>query len=133
MRFGIFLFVAFVLLAGLWSLLRPLPQATPMPGAATPTASAEVTPATRRLHIDVPPAAGAQAIAVLQAQVGDPIELSVLSTQDDELHLHGYDLSLPLRGGEAGTLKFTAEHAGRFEIELHNAHAQIGVLEIAPR
>lgn len=131
MRFGIFLFVAFVLLAGLWSLLRPLPQATPAAPAVSAAAPAEGASTLRRLHIDVPSAAAA--IAILQARAGDQIELSVRSDQDDELHLHGYDLSLALRAGEPGTLRFTAAHAGRFEIELHDAHSQIGVLEVAPR
>ena len=38
-----------------------------------------------------------------------------------------------LRAGEPATLAFTAEHAGRFEIELHHRHAEIGALEVSPR
>ena len=133
MRFGIFLFVAFVLLAGLWSLLRPLPQTIPRPAATAVAVTTAAAVAPQRFHIDAPSADGAPAIAILQARAGDKIELSVRSAQDDELHLHGYDLSLALRAGETGTLKFTAEHAGRFEIELHEGHVQIGVLEVSPR
>lgn len=33
---------------------------------------------------------------------------------------------------EPATLVFTAEHAGRFEIELHHRHAGIGALEVSP-
>ncbi|MES0874220.1 hypothetical protein [Sinimarinibacterium thermocellulolyticum] len=132
MRLGIFLFVAVVLLAALWALLRPLSPAPPATEVETavPVAAA---PIVRRLHIEVPPPAGAPAIAVLKARAGDEIELDVRSAEDDELHLHGYDLSLPLRAGEPATLRFTAEHAGRFEIELHGAHTQVAVLEISPR
>ncbi len=134
-RIGIFLGVAMALLAGLWMLLRPLPPAQP-PAPAPALAETVLEPATviveapRRFTLQ-PGAPGAA--SVLEVQVGDEVELSITTAGDDELHLHGYDLALPLRAGETGTLRFTAEHAGRFELELHHAHAELGVLEVSPR
>lgn len=155
-RVSVFVFIAGVLLAGLWSLLRPLPPQTVAPQApatttvavadsSAPAVAAEVAPTTpmpssapvpepQRLRIDVaPPAGAAPAVSVLRVLAGEAVELTVVSARDDELHLHGYDLTLDLRAGEPGTLRFVAEHAGRFEIELHRGHAQIGVLEVLPR
>lgn len=141
-RIGIFFGLAMAVLAGLWMLLKPLqPPASP-PALAAPQAAASgapapaslpveatvVVPAPKRFELD-PQANG----TVMQVQVGDDVELTITTAGNDELHLHGYDLALPLRAGEPGALRFIAEHAGRFELELHHAHAELGVLEVLPR
>ncbi|MFA5938756.1 MAG: hypothetical protein WC809_05320 [Sinimarinibacterium sp.] len=138
MRISIFVALAIALLAGLWIWLRPAPEAPAAPAtaavsiaAASATASAAPTPEPRRFSLTVPAAADSD--GVLRVRQGERVELSVTSAKDDELHLHGYDLSLHLKGGAPATLAFTAEHAGRFEIELHHVHAEIGVLEVSPR
>ncbi|QHS09700.1 hypothetical protein [Sinimarinibacterium sp. NLF-5-8] len=124
MRFGLFLGVAVLMLVSLWALLRPLAE---MPPGAS--ASARVlADAPRRFVVDADAAP-----QILRLDVGDHVELSVLSAHDDELHLHGYDLALDLRAGEPGVLRFVAEHSGRFELELHKRDAQIAILEIQPR
>lgn len=139
-RVGIFFGVAMAVLAGLWMLMRPLAK-PPVPAAPVAEAStapdtvslpAETTvtlPAVKRFELQ--PAAAAA--APLQVQVGDEVELVITTAENDELHLHGYDLALSLRAGEQGTLRFVAEHAGRFELELHHAHAELAVLEVLPR
>ncbi len=142
-RTGIFFALAMALLMGLWQLMRPLAStAQSMPVAAS-SATANPSVDIVRVPVDVVVVAapkrfmlqpGAPGTAEpLQVQVGDEVELSITTADDDELHLHGYDLALPLRAGETGTLRFVAEHAGRFELELHHAHAELGVLEVSPR
>lgn len=59
--------------------------------------------------------------------------LEVRSDADDELHLHGYDISRELPAGQTVTLTFIADKAGRFSLELHGQHRRIGALEVAPR
>lgn len=143
MRLGLLTIAALVVLAALWFGLRPppTPVPTPVPGpsssSASPSSASEPAPtvsaaaAPRRFELQPPPAGAAA--PVLQAQVGDAIELQITSPQDDELHLHGYDLSLALRAGVPGTLRFEAAHAGRFDLELHHANVELAVLEISPR
>ncbi|WP_162932485.1 hypothetical protein [Solimonas sp. K1W22B-7] len=70
------------------------------------------------------------ALVVLKA--GDEVELRINSDRDDELHLHGYDLSMPLRAGQTATLRFHAEHSGRFDCELHHSHLELATLEVRP-
>lgn len=138
MRLGIFGLLAVALLAALWIWLRPpppppvvaVPSAVPQE-SAPPRANAVPAPIPRRFSLTVPAAPGAD--GVLRVQQGESVEVTVTSAEDDELHLHGYDLALKLRAGEPATLAFTAEHAGRFEIELHHRHAEIGALEVSPR
>ncbi|MEQ1439545.1 hypothetical protein AAG565_09280 [Fontimonas sp. SYSU GA230001] len=136
MRLLLFCVSAVAVLAALWLVLRP-PAETPVPVSAPAAvvaaagASPAPVPQPRRFSLAIPAAPGSD--GVLHVRQGEPVELIVTSAKDDELHLHGYDLSLQLKAGEPATLAFVAEHAGRFEIELHHVHAEVGVLEVSPR
>ncbi len=144
-RIGIFFLLAAALLTALWALLRPISSPPPVSAAAATSAAAAAvaTPDTGEVRIataTVPEPkrftlepGNPAAPSVMQVQVGDEVELSITTRENDELHLHGYDLALPPRAGEPGTLRFMAAHAGRFELELHHAHAELGVLEVLPR
>lgn len=67
------------------------------------------------------------------AKQGQVVIINVQSERQDELHLHGYDLTLDIEPGQLATLEFLAEHAGRFELELHDSHQSLGVIEIQPQ
>ena len=49
---------------------------------------------------------------------------------EDEVHVHGYDLSKDDAPGAPANITFDADIAGRFEIELENAGTPIGELEV---
>ncbi|MGH8482369.1 MAG: hypothetical protein ACRES8_07905, partial [Nevskiaceae bacterium] len=68
----------------------------------------------------------------LTAREGQQITLRVRSDVADELHVHGYELTAPLPAGEPVALTFIAARAGRFEVELHHSHRELGVLEVQP-
>ena len=74
-------------------------------------------------------AGGPEAVQVIQGQT---VALTVLSDRDDELHLHGYDIELPLVAEQPATLVVEATRSGRFEYEIHSAHATVGALEVYP-
>jgi heme/copper-type cytochrome/quinol oxidase subunit 2 len=130
--------VAIVALTGLYVLARPPTAAVPEPSApapvpvaaAPPSAPPEVT--AREFIFDVvqgkltgPPH--------LQVNQNERVILRVTSDVADELHVHGYELSAPLPAGEPVSLTFIAAKSGRFEVELHGAHRQLGALEVQPR
>jgi hypothetical protein len=71
--------------------------------------------------------------ALMQVHEGDQVVINVRSDGSDELHLHGYDLERPLKPGQTASLQFSASHSGRFGLELHKAHAELGALEVYPR
>jgi len=50
---------------------------------------------------------------------GEQVEITLVSEQAAELHLHGYDLTAQLEPGIAATLSFAAKFAGRFPVEAH--------------
>jgi heme/copper-type cytochrome/quinol oxidase subunit 2 len=55
-------------------------------------------------------------VAVAQ---GEQVRLVVTSDVADEVHVHTYDLELRLKPGVPGTLQFTADKPGLFEVETH--------------
>lgn len=140
--------VGVLALGGLFVWLRPaeLPPA-PLPPTLTETPAAAVTTAEAPPDLSTLPVPEEPEVEVvvieqgrrvsgpeqLQVRQGDSVRLAFLADAADELHLHGYDLTLPLKPGEPATLEFVAEHSGRFEYELHGAHAVIGALEVLPR
>jgi hypothetical protein len=64
---------------------------------------------------------------------GERVRLTIESNANDELHLHGYDLKLSIKAGEPATLEFAASRSGRFGLELHKRHAELGALEVYPQ
>lgn len=116
--------------------------ARPQPPAATPTsAAAPATTAPAAAPTAPPP--GEFSFEIAQGQVrgplsmtarqGEQVSIRVRSDVADELHLHGYELTAPLPAGEDVALTFIAAKAGRFEVELHHSHRELGALEVQPQ
>ena len=134
---GLLLAVAVAALAGLYLLARPQGPTVPAPPAASPPAAAAPSapaPAVTSREFEFEVAQGkVTGPPSLQVNQGERVLLRVRSDVADELHVHGYDLGAPLPAGEAVTLAFMAARSGRFEVELHGAHRQLGALEVQPR
>jgi hypothetical protein len=69
----------------------------------------------------------------MEAHEGDAVVVEITSDTRDELHLHGYDLRAQIMPGEPTRLSFRATRTGRFGLELHVAHSELGALEVYPR
>lgn len=54
-----------------------------------------------------------------EVPVGAPVTLNVTTAFDDEVHLHGYELTLETTAGVPGQLTFDAVMAGSYEVESH--------------
>jgi hypothetical protein len=119
--------LAVLVCAGLWVVFRPSP---PAPAAAAAVAP-EVTAKTFEFVLrDGKRVSGTESLRVRQ---GEQVTLRIESNASDELHLHGYDLKLAIRAGEPATLQFAATRSGRFGIELHKHHSELGALEVYPQ
>ena len=64
------------------------------------------------------------------ATLGEEVTIRVSGDSDDEVHLHGYDLSVDLVDG-AGELTFPALIPGVFEIELEESGTLLVQLEVS--
>jgi len=63
---------------------------------------------------------------------GDRVVLVVRTDSGEAVHLHGYNIEKEVVPGKAVRLPFTANIAGRFEVELHPTDALLAVIEVQP-
>lgn len=68
---------------------------------------------------------------VVRVELGETVEVVVLSDVDDEVHVHGYDLLFELSAGVPNQLTFTADVSGIFEVETHDSHVHLFDLEVS--
>ena len=59
------------------------------------------------------------------------VVIEVDSDTVDEVHLHGYDLSVDSDAGDIVRLAFVADTPGRFEVELENLGVQLAELTVS--
>jgi hypothetical protein len=63
---------------------------------------------------------------------GDQVRFRAESDVNDEVHLHGYDISKDVEAGGSVDFDFTADIEGVFEVELEGREEQIVQLTVAP-
>ena len=63
---------------------------------------------------------------------GDKVVLVVRTDSGEAVHLHGYNIEKEIVPGQPLRLPFTANIAGRFELELHPTDTLLAVLEVQP-
>ena len=107
------------------------PAVSPSGAGGTTAAPAEPGPAADRTF-DIAFADGAASgdTGRLKVKVGETVSVRVTSTQPDELHLHGYDKSVPVGGGAPAHLVFMADIPGVFSLELELAGFELAKLQV---
>ena len=111
--------------------------------ATAPTTTADTTTTTETTQ--TPPASEAKVIMVnvvkgvpkggIQRPTvhkGDKVVLVVRTDSGEAVHLHGYNIEKEVVPGKAVRMPFTANIAGRFEVELHPTDALLAVVEVKP-
>lgn len=101
----------------------------------TTTAPAETVPeeaAVQRFAATLADGAVVGGIQRWQVAEGDRVRIVVRSDVDDELHLHGYDITKNVAPGAPAIFAFPATLPGRFELEAHHAGGQIAQLDVQP-
>jgi len=70
---------------------------------------------------------------VISFAKGSNVELTIVNpSADDEVHLHGYDLTTGnLPKGETGVISFIASEVGDFEIESHITEEVLSIIRIS--
>jgi hypothetical protein len=117
-------------------------ETAPATTAGTTTAETETEPETTE-STTTGESAGSEFLVVVRdgkptgglqhfsAAKGDRVVLRVRADVEDEVHIHGYDLMLDVTPGTPVQFQFTADIAGRFEIELEDAGTPIAELEVS--
>ena len=108
--------------------------ATPTPGETTTpagTATATATPPRKRA-VDPGPLLTGEKVVKIEVNKGDTVRFRARSPQDDEVHVHGYDLKKDLPANTTITMSFKATIDGIFEIEFEQQGKQIASLRVNP-
>ena len=111
------------------------PAAAPSPAtsSAAPDATGAPSPTPTGTVIEVTYAAGELTGVEPRVEVplGQQVVLRVTSDVVEEIHVHGYDLYADIPAGGTGEVKFTADIAGGYEVELHEVGRPIFQLRVS--
>jgi hypothetical protein len=113
-----------------------LPTMTPTPdkpNSSTPSNTAEPSGETADITINVTVANGKvnPSGATIKAKAGQSVLVTAVSDAEEEVHIHGYDKELELAPGKPGSVKFTANMKGTFEIETHKSGKLVAKLVVS--
>ena len=61
---------------------------------------------------------------------GEKVRIQVEADRNEEVHLHGYDLSSDVAPGKPAIIDFTADAPGVFEVELEQARLKLFELQV---
>lgn len=127
----LFIAAGILILAGLFVLFRPAPEPQTPPATAAPSPSPVATPAVFELVVrDGKLVSGPGTLRVTQ---GDALTIRITADVAEELHLHGYDMTVDLVAGKPAELSLVADRSGRFEYELEKSRLELGTLEVLPQ
>lgn len=109
-------------------------RGAPRQSETTSTGALERGASGRPRQRDEEPSAplGAGDPQTIKVTKGETVRFSARSERDDEVHVHGYDITREAPAGRTVSLSFTADIEGIFEIELEEAGEKIGDLEVRP-
>ena len=68
----------------------------------------------------------------IRVDKGDTVRFRVRSPQDDEVHIHGYDIKKDVKADQTASMSFKATIDGIFEIEFEDQGKQIAELRVDP-
>lgn len=117
----IILIVGILLLGGLFFISKPKQQ----------NINTQVPPKTFDLVVkNKKLVSGPETIKVNQ---DEQIAIKITSNENDELHLHGYNISVEFEKDTQAELSFTASISGRFVYELEKSKIDLGAVEVQPK
>ena len=68
--------------------------------------------------------------AIVKVTKGETFTLIATSDKAYEIHIHGYDKKLELTPGQTGTVTFTADQTGTFEVEIEDTSTHLFNLQV---
>src|SRR6201999_768670 len=95
----------------------PEPTDTSSPADATPTPTPEDAERPQRPPRPQVPLLTSERVQEIEVKQGDTVRFAARSSEDDEVHVHGYDISKEAPAGETIRMSFEADITGIFEIE----------------
>ena len=123
-----------VILGGLFFVFKPQEKQTNTPQTTQSTA-ASPTPVdkTKTFELVFKNKKLVSGESAIKVEEGDKVVIKATSDTEEELHLHGYDVSIDLEKDKQAELSFTANLSGRFPYELEHSGTEIGAVEVEPK
>ncbi len=102
--------------------------------ATTTVETTTTTPADQPQRVSVQFENGEVVGGLVRADIvqGSQVVLVVRADVEDEVHLHGYDLTANVSPGQPGRITFRADDDGVFEVELEELGVPIAELTVSP-
>jgi hypothetical protein len=69
---------------------------------------------------------------LFEYNVGDQVEIVVLTDVADEVHVHGYDVMFDAEPGVPVVISFEADAQGIFEVELEGSSLELFEIQVTP-
>jgi heme/copper-type cytochrome/quinol oxidase subunit 2 len=109
------------------------PSTVATPKGSGPSNTADPSGETADVNIDVTIAGGkvSPSTQTVKANAGQTVKITVTSDVEDQLHVHGYDKEVDLMPGKPGSVTFTADIKGTFEIETHESGKLLAKLVVS--
>ena len=73
-----------------------------------------------------------EGLDTISVRVGETVRFEVVADADDEVHVHGYDLTFETIPDEATLVEFVAHATGIFEVELEGSGIPVVDIEVTP-
>lgn len=108
----------------------PSESATTSPATTTPPSSEPTPDADVTIEATIADGKVSPSTQTVKAKAGQKVRITVTSDVDDEIHVHGYDEEVELKAGRPGSVTFTADTKGTFEIETHESGKLIAKLVV---
>jgi hypothetical protein len=127
--------VAVVLLAGGGDETEPASNSasTSTPTAtATADGTADATATPTPKPKPKPPLLRVGKERALTLEEGETVRFRVRSEVDEEIHVHGYNITKAVPAGETVTVSFKGDITGIFEIEMHGSGDLLAQLKVVP-
>ncbi|MGH3900965.1 MAG: hypothetical protein ACRDTA_22520 [Pseudonocardiaceae bacterium] len=96
-------------------------QSTPVQSPKGPPLQETVVPSDKRISASISNGKVEGVPARVEVDRGTPVRIEVTSDRSDELHVHGYDKTVPLAPGSPAVAQFVADLPGVFEVETHDS------------
>jgi heme/copper-type cytochrome/quinol oxidase subunit 2 len=97
-------------------------------GTTTPSPAADE--GGRRIEVDLTAGQATGDTGRIPVGLGESVTLALTSDVADEVHVHGYDLTVELDPGQQAEVTFAATVPGVFEVELHEAGTVLLTLQV---
>lgn len=125
----IILVVGILLLVGLFVLSKPKQQNI---NPQEPQTSVTLPPQKKIFELTIKNKKLVSGPETVKVNEGDHVGLKITSDIPEELHLHGYDISVDLEKDVPAELSFVASISGRFVYELEKSKTDLGAVEVQP-